>query len=238
MVPEQLSQWRQELAGKTPRNIVRWAAAQFGKQLVQGTGMGAEDQLITHLVANNAPETAVVFVDTGRHFQQTHELLQETREHYDMEIRLHMPQGEDLEQMLEQEGPNLFRKSVALRRRCCEVRKHAPLKRALAPFDAWLSGRRRRQGPDRAELEVIEWDESNQMVRINPLWNWDEKQLWDYLRLNRIPTHDLHREGYAYPACAPCTRALKAGEPPCAGRWWWETSQHQQSGAPTGSLCV
>ena len=222
MAPEDIQHWKSELTGKTPRKIIRWAGEQFGRKLVQGTGLGAEDQLITHLLASDAPDTAVVFVDTGRHFQQTHELLQETRERYDLDIRLTLPDGEELEQMLHDEGPNLFHRGEALRRRCCAVRKHDPLKRALAPFDVWLSGRRRRQGPERAAVDVIEWDAANEMVRINPLWDWDDKQLWDYLRMNHVPVHELHQQGYAFPGCAPCTRALKPGEPPCAGRWWWE----------------
>jgi len=237
MVPEQLAQWREELKDKTPRNIVRWATALFGKKLVQGTGLGSEDQVITHLLADSAPEADIVFVDTGRHFQQTHELLQETNTHYGLDIRIHFPNGESLEQMLAEDGPNLFHKSVALRRSCCAVRKHDPLKRALAPYDAWLSGHRRRQGPEREELEVISYDEVNQLVRINPLWNWDDKQLWDFVRLNGVPTHDLHQQGYAYPACAPCARALKPGEAPCAGRWWWE-GEDQSTNSRAQTLCV
>lgn len=223
MLPEELTAWRDALQDKRPREIVRWAAAQFGRQLALATGLGAEDQIITHLCADNAPQTTVVFVDTGRHFQQTHELLQHSRETYrDLEFRVFMPNGVALEEMLDQHGTNLFRQSPELRRHCCLVRKHEPLKRALAPFDAYFSGRRRDQAPEREQLQVVEWDEQNELVRINPLWNWNERQVWDFVRLNAVETHELHTQGYAYPGCAPCTRAVKPGEPSCIGRWWWE----------------
>lgn len=226
MTPDIVKQWQEELHGATARNVIRWAIKQFGQDLVQASGFGAEDQVITHILADNAPGARAVFVDTGRHFQQTHELLAQTAEYYDIDIRIHMPDGKTLETLIGEHGANLFHKSLTLRRQCCAVRKHQPLARALAPYQAWLSGRRRQQG-DR-KVEVISWDEGHQMVRIDPLWNWHEKQLWDYVRLHQIPHHELHAQGYAFPGCAPCTRPIKPGEASDSGRWWWEERQEHR----------
>ena len=218
----QVAEWNQELEAKTPREIVLWAQGTFGDGLAQATGLGLEDQIITHLVAQNQPGTPIYFVDTGRHFQQTHDLIQETSRFYGVEIRVHVPHAEELEKLIDTYGPNVFQRSPELRRACCAVRKHDPLARALAPFAAVLTGRRAEQAPHRQDLRPLTWDAKRDQVRIHPLWSWREKQVWDYVRLNGVPTHELHNVGYSFPGCAPCTRAIKPGEPFAAGRWWWE----------------
>ena len=132
--------------------------------------------------------------------------------------------------MVAEKGLDLFYESVENRKLCCHIRKVEPLKRALQGLKVWICGLRREQSVTRADLNVIEWDEANGLYKINPLIDWTEKQVWDYVHAEKIPYNKLHDQGYPSIGCAPCTRAVKPGEDVRAGRWWWESPDKKECG--------
>jgi phosphoadenosine phosphosulfate reductase len=132
--------------------------------------------------------------------------------------------------MVRASGINLFYDGVEQRKRCCRVRKLEPLRRAFSGLDAWICGLRREQSVTRQEVRLIEWDEANGLVKINPLIDWSEEQVRAYIAEHKVPYNPLHDEGYPSIGCEPCTRAIEAGEDIRAGRWWWESPQHKECG--------
>ncbi len=129
-----------------------------------------------------------------------------------------------------EEGINLFFDSIENRKLCCSIRKLKPLKRAINGLDAWITGLRKDQSVTRNHLQIVEWDETNELLKINPLINWTEQDVWDYINLNNIPVSPLHRKGYASIGCQACTRAIEVGEDVRAGRWWWENPETKECG--------
>ena len=127
-------------------------------------------------------------------------------------------------------GPNLFYEGIEKRKLCCEVRKLRPLRKILSTLDAWICGLRREQSVTRTRVEKIEWDENFSMVKLNPLADWTEEHVWNYIRGNNVPYNKLHDNGYPSIGCAPCTRAVKPGEAARAGRWWWEEPEKKECG--------
>jgi phosphoadenosine phosphosulfate reductase len=116
------------------------------------------------------------------------------------------------------------------RKECCGIRKVQPLRRALTGLNAWVTGLRRDQAVTRTDTAAVEWDEGNEMVKVNPLVDWSEEQVWDYVRAHEVPYNALHDQGFPSIGCAPCTRAIKPGEDVRAGRWWWENPEDKECG--------
>ncbi len=123
-----------------------------------------------------------------------------------------------------------FYRSVEMRKLCCAVRKTHPLKKLLSTVDAWICGLRREQSITRTAVEPIEWDEANGIIKINPLFDWTEKQVWEFIRANDIPYNILQDRGFRSLGCAPCTRAITVFDDIRAGRWWWEDPEHKECG--------
>jgi phosphoadenosine phosphosulfate reductase len=133
--------------------------------------------------------------------------------------------------MVARKGPNLFYESVENRLLCCNVRKVQPLTRHLATLDAWITGLRRDQWATRTNIRKVEIDHDHgAIVKLNPLAEWTEGEVWAYIRERDLPTHPLYAKGYTSIGCAPCTRAVAPGEASRAGRWWWETNAPKECG--------
>jgi phosphoadenosine phosphosulfate reductase len=145
-------------------------------------------------------------------------------------IEVLFPHPADVEPMVRDRGPNLFRHSIENRKLCCHARKVKPLERRLAGLEAWITGLRRQQAVTRSDLEVTQWDEAHELIKFNPLADWTEDQIWDYIRTYNVPHSRLHDRGYPSIGCAPCTRAIAPGEDVRAGRWWWEQPEHKECG--------
>jgi phosphoadenosine phosphosulfate reductase len=173
----------------------------------------------------------VFTLDTGRLNQETYDCMDAMRERYGIEIEVFFPNASSVEQMVRQNGLNLFYRSVEARKLCCDIRKVEPLNRALKNLDAWMTGLRREQAPTRTDLRKVEVDRGhNGMAKINPLIDWTFDQIWEYIRENNLPYNNLHDQGYPSIGCAPCTRAIKPGEDIRAGRWWWENPETKECG--------
>ena len=143
----------------------------------------------------------------------------------------HAPDAGQLQRLVDRHGPNLFTRSVEQRLLCCNVRKVQPLTRYLAGIDAWVTGLRRDQWAGRTDIRKVEIDHDHgAIVKLNPLAEWTEDEVWDYLRENDVPVHPLYAKGYTSIGCAPCTRPVAVGEPKRAGRWWWESNAPKECG--------
>ncbi len=227
---EKIQSYNRDLKDASAREIISFFCAEFADQIAFATSLGAEDQVITHMIANTDPTVRIITLDTGRLFQESYDLIDITRKKYGMVIHISFPDGEDVEEMVSAHGINLFYDSVENRKLCCHIRKVEPFKRALRGLDAWFSGLRKDQSVTRKNRELVEWDETNEMIKINPLLNWTEAQVWDYIKTHGIPYNPLHDKGFPSIGCLPCTRAILPGEDLRAGRWWWENPDNRECG--------
>lgn len=213
-----------------PREVLSWFATAFNGKIAFSTSLGAEDQVITHLLASLGKQIRIFTLDTGRCFQETYDLLDITTKKYSIEIAVLFPQTSSVEAMVNDKGINLFYDSIENRRLCCDLRKKEPLKRALRGMEVWITGMRQEQSVTRSGAALIEWDDSAQIIKLNPLIYWTNDMVWSYIRQHHIPYNELHDRGYPSIGCSPCTRAVQPGEDIRAGRWWWELPQNKECG--------
>lgn len=203
----------------------------FGAGAVQASSLGAEDVVITHLMAQIDPKFHSFTLDTGRLNPETYELMGRLTQKYGLDLEVLFPDSAEVEAMVRAKGVNLFYESLENRKLCCEVRKLKPLNRVLAKHSAWICGLRREQSATRTGVEKIEIDAVHGgILKINPLADWTRSEVWDFIKANGIPYNRLHDQGFASIGCAPCTRATAPGEPERAGRWWWENPDTKECG--------
>jgi len=195
--------------------------------------LGAEDMVLTDLIARHAPGIDMFTLDTGRLHEETYRLMQKVADQYDQPLRVYFPQPEAVQQYATGHGVNAFYESIELRKTCCQVRKVEPLGRALNGKAAWITGLRREQAVTRRDLPEREFDAAHGIEKFNPLAAWSEEEVWAYLHAYGVPFNELHERGFPSIGCAPCTRALAAGEDVRAGRWWWEDPQSRECGLHT-----
>ncbi len=190
-----------------------------------------EDLAIIDLLHSLAPQVRVFAIDTGRLYEETYEVAEALLQKYQLQIDWYLPQTEALQKLEREKGLFSFRESLDNRHECCRIRKVEPLSRALKGHSGWITGQRRSQSTTRSALAGIEIDAShNNMVKINPLIDWSNEEVWEYATTHRLPVNRLHSQGYPSIGCAPCTRAIKPGEDVRAGRWWWENPEHKECG--------
>ncbi len=216
------------LIDATEQTLTR-IAAQFSPA-VFASSLAAEDMVLTDMILKAKLPIGIFSLETGRLHQETLAVLDKVKTRYDHDITLYRPQPEAVAAYVEQHGLNAFYNSVEMRRECCRIRKVEPLGRALAGNKAWITGQRRAQSTTRAELHVQEDDAAHAMTKFNPLADWSEQDVWDYIRANDVPYNALHDQGYPSIGCEPCTRAVQPGEDVRAGRWWWENPDSKECG--------
>lgn len=200
---------------------------------VFANSLGAEDMVLTDLIARHYSGIGMFTLDTGRLPQETYDLMQKVKEHYGVAIYAYFPDASTVEDYVAQHGPNGFYDSIALRKRCCFIRKVEPLKRALAGKKAWVTGMRREQSATREELELSAYDSDHGLQKFNPLRDWSEKEVWSYIKQHNVPYNALHDRFFPSIGCAPCTRAITPGEDIRSGRWWWENPESKECGLHT-----
>lgn len=190
-----------------------------------------EDVVLIDILRKVAPQVTVFALDTGRLNEETYEVAEAVSLRYRLAIDWYFPERQAVEDLEREKGLFSFRESLENRHECCRIRKVEPLSRALAGKTGWITGLRRAQSVTRDGLAAIEIDERNGgLLKINPLLDWNDEQVWAYAEEHRLPVNRLHRQGYPSIGCAPCTRAVKEGEHPRAGRWWWENAEHKECG--------
>ena len=185
---------------------------------------------MTDIIVSQDKSTRIFTLDTGRIFPETYQLIDKTNLTYGISLEVFFPDYREVQDMVRQEGINLFYNSIESRHRCCQIRKLEPLGRAFKDLDAWICGLRREQAVTRKDMQIVEWDEQHQLLKVNPLIAWTEQQVWDYIKAHHVPYNKLHNQGYPSIGCEPCTRAVKPGEDIRAGRWWWESPDHRECG--------
>lgn len=220
----------QQFAGKSAIEVLNWFLREYKGKIGLASSLSIEDQAITEMICKIDPSCRIFTLDTGRLFPQTYSLISKTKDRFGKQIEVYFPDYKAVEAMVGEHGVNLFYESVELRKRCCHVRKIEPLKRAFEGLEVWICGLRREQSVTRADNNVVEWDKGNGIIKINPLIDWSEAQVWDYIKQNQIPYNVLHDQGYPSIGCQPCTRAVKEGEDLRAGRWWWENPEQKECG--------
>lgn len=221
---------RNELTGLSAEESVRHVFERFGARAALASSLGAEDQVLTHMAWRKDREPRIFVIDTGRLFRETAELIGETEARYGAHFEVFHPDEAAVREMEDRYGRDLFYDSVEKRKLCCETRKLEPLRRALSSLDVWITGLRRGQSVTRAGVESAEWDESNGLIKINPLHDWSEERVWDYIREHGVPCNPLHDRNFPSIGCEPCTRAVSPGDDIRSGRWWWEAPEHKECG--------
>lgn len=230
MQKERIRDLNQQLKEAEPQEVIRYFQSEFGKKMVFATSMGAEDQVLIHMISEIDPSIPVFTLDTGRIFPETYDLMERTEDKYRIRIKIFFPDRDRVEEMVNEKGINLFYRSIENRELCCQIRKNDPLTRALKDYDVWICGLRREQSMHRSSNELVEWDDQHQMIKVNPLINWTSNQVWRFVKNHSIPYNVLHDKGYPSIGCQPCTRAVISGEDFRSGRWWWEKSDHKECG--------
>lgn len=220
----------ERLQGCSAQEVLSFFINEYVGKLALGSSLGAEDQVLTDMIARIDTSTKIFTLDTGRVFPETYQTLQETNEKYGINVEVYFPNSEKVERMVNEKGINLFYNNVENRKTCCHIRKIEPLKRAMMDVDVWVTGIRREQSVTRILTEVVELDHINNKIKINPLLDWTEEDLWEYIRENEVPYNKLHDKGFPSIGCEPCTRAIKEGEDVRAGRWWWEAPEQKECG--------
>jgi phosphoadenosine phosphosulfate reductase len=218
---------RTALEGLDAVAAMRYLAEQFPGAVAFSTSFGQEDQVIADMIWRAKLPIRVFTLDTGRLFQETYDLMDLTRARYKQPFEVYFPETASVEKLLYDKGPNSFYESVENRKECCYIRKVVPLNRALQGVKVWITGLRAEQSENRQDLDALEWDESRQLYKYNPLIHWSFEQMMEYINQQHVPYNKLHDKGFISIGCAPCTRAIEPGEHPRAGRWWWELSKKE-----------
>jgi phosphoadenosine phosphosulfate reductase len=209
--------------------LLREAAEDHAGRVVQATSLGVEGMVLTDMIARHALPVAVATLDTGLLHPLTLALIARIRAHYGVEVEVFRPGNEQVVRFVQRHGAQAMRRSVDLRHACCALRKLEPMERLLAGRSAWVSGLRREHSAARRHAPFYELEDSGR-EKFYPLADWSEADVWAYVARHGVPTNPLHDAGYPSIGCAPCTRAVSAGEDPRAGRWWWEQGEAKECG--------
>lgn len=220
-----------ELEALSTEDIIKWAYDLHGDKIAIASSFGAEDVVLIDIAQRIIDKPRVFTLDTGRLHQETYKLIDQVRKDYQIDIEVFFPNYKAVEEMVKDNGLDLFYKGIKYRKLCCKARKIDPLKRALTGLKGWICGLRKEQSQSRTDLKKIEIDEANNgIIKINPLIGWSIDEIWNYIQENKVPYNPLHDEGYPSIGCEPCTRAIQPGEDVRAGRWWWENPEQKECG--------
>jgi len=225
-----IEKFKKLLADKGTKEVLDFFINDLGVKVSLASSLGAEDQVLTDLMYEVNKDADIFTLDTGRLPKETYDLIERTNEKYKKKIKVYFPQTQEVESLVNEKGMFSFYNSIDDRKECCYIRKIEPLKRALKDLDVWITGLRREQSITRDKMELIEWDEANGLLKINPLIDWSEDDIWIYIKRNNVPYNKLHNQGYPSIGCEPCSRAVKEGFDIRSGRWWWENPEHKECG--------
>lgn len=227
---QQIEAWNERFAASSPQEMLRFFMQEYGERLALSSSLGAEDQVLTDMMVGIDPGVRIFTLDTGRLFPETYQLIARTEDHYHIKMEVLFPPTGKVEDMVREHGINLFYKSLEQRKLCCHVRKLEALHRAFSGLDAWVCGLRKEQSVTRSQVHRVEWDETNHLLKLNPLADWTEQDVWNYIKGKGVPYNVLHDKGFPSIGCQPCTRAVAPGQDVRAGRWWWEDPSQKECG--------
>ena len=221
-----------ELQNKKPRSILRAALENFDNIAISFSG--AEDVVLIDMALNIRKDIQVFSLDTGRLHPETYRFIEKVNQHYKINIELLTPDRASLDPFVKENG--LFSFYQDGHQECCGIRKVEPLRRKLSQLDAWITGQRKDQSLDtRQDIPEVQIDEAfssaeKQLIKFNPLLNWNSAQVWDHIEAYQVPYNELHEKGFTSIGCEPCTRAVLPNQHERAGRWWWESGNKKECG--------
>ncbi len=234
-IATKLDDWKaesEELESLSTEELLKWALKTIHPRMALACSFQAEESVLIDMMHRlQGSDFRIFALDTGRLNQETYDCMDAIRKRYNIDVEVYFPDAARVEGMVRSHGLNLFYNTVDFRKLCCGIRKVEPLNKALKNLDAWITGLRREQSITRADVRKVEIDKDHGFIlKLNPLIDWDQKQVWDYIRENNVPYNKLHDQGFPSIGCAPCTRSIKPGEDSRAGRWWWETPESKECG--------
>ena len=209
--------------------LLQEAVLEHGTGLLQSSSLGAEDMVITDLIARHKLPISVATLDTGRLHAETLALLPQIEARYGLKVNVFSPVNDAVINFVRVRGADAMYESLALRKECCAIRKLEPLSRMLDGHTAWITGLRREQSNNRAIVPFRELDQ-NGRTKINALADWSWADVWHYIAAFDVPFNALHDQFMPSIGCAPCTRAISVGEDFRSGRWWWENDDAKECG--------
>jgi len=227
---DKIDQLNQQFERTSPEEVLRYFLAEYAGKIALSSSLSIEDQVLTDLIVKIDKTAKIFTLDTGRLFPETYSLIEKTNLLYGIKLDVFFPDYQAMEKLVKTEGINLFYNGIEQRKACCRVRKMEPLKRAFKGLDVWICGLRREQSVTRQDVQLVEWDEANQLIKLNPLINFTEDEVWAYIKEHNVPFNKLHKQGFPSIGCQPCTRAVQPGEDIRSGRWWWEDPEHKECG--------
>jgi phosphoadenosine phosphosulfate reductase len=210
-------------------DVLRWAIDRYHPSIKVACSF--QNLVVVHMALKINPDITIFAIDTGRLHEETYQCADDLQRKLGTQVEWFFPKHDAVESLERGKGLFSFKESVENRQECCHIRKVEPLERALSDLDAWITGLRRDQNVTRTGTGKIEIDHVHGgIVKINPIvdWSWDRVQ--DYVREHELPYNHLFDRGFLSVGCAPCTRPVRAGEHPRAGRWWWEQAEHKECG--------
>jgi phosphoadenosine phosphosulfate reductase len=215
---------------KSPEEVLSYFLTEYKDRIALSSSLSIEDQVLTDMILKIDPQARIFTLDTGRLFPETYSLIDKTNMRYGIKLEVKFPDYNKVEELVKKEGINLFYAGIEQRKACCHVRKIEPLKRAFEGLDVWICGLRREQSVTRQNVQLVEWDEANGLIKLNPLIEFTEQQVWEYIKTHGVPYNKLHDQGFPSIGCQPCTRAIQPDEDIRAGRWWWENPDQKECG--------
>ncbi len=223
-------EWNRQFRDASIDQFLSYFLNKYDDRYVVASSLSYEDQINTHVSLKIRPNARIFILDTGRLHKETYDVIDQTSLLYDFKYEILKPNERDVSNMVNKFGLNLFYDSIDNRKKCCSVRKVEPLSRVLSTADVWVTGLRSQQSVTRTSLELVQWDDTFNLLKLNPLANWTEDEVKEFVRINKIPFNKLHEKGYPSIGCEPCTRAIKDDEDIRSGRWWWEDPEHKECG--------
>ncbi len=211
----EIKQLARRFESSNVEEILEWAVERFAPHLAMTSNFGAEGVVLIDKLAHIAPQTPIIYLDTGFQFAETDQLKERLQGYYKLNIIEHRAELSVVEQNRIY-GERLYERNPDL---CCRLRKVEPLRKALEGYDAWLAALRRDQSPTRANIGIVEWNARHNLVKVNPLATWTRRDVWDYIVRHNLPYNPLYDDGYTSIGCAPCTRRMVAGAHERSGRW-------------------
>ena len=206
-------------------DVLEWAFSEFQSDVALASSF--EAPVLVHMAVCINPNVQVFSIDTGRLPEETYQCAQDLEERYGVKVEWYFPKNDDVEALEREKGLFSFKKSLDARHECCGIRKVEPLSRALNGLNAWITSLRKDQSVTRSELNKVEYGD---IIKINPIADWSDEQVKQYIKDNHIPYNRLLDRGYMSIGCSCCTRAVEFGNDTRSGRWWWEEPEHKECG--------
>ncbi|MFB6344793.1 MAG: phosphoadenylyl-sulfate reductase [bacterium] len=231
--PESLSeQDLKQFEDWSGQDIISWAFETFGDDAAIGTSLQHTGMTQIDLASRETKGFRVFTVDTLRFHDETYEFIESVQEHYDMNLEIYKPDPEEVQDMIDRHGEYLFFDSREKQQLCCDIRKSHPHDRAVQTVDVWICGLRRDQSDERSEVPKAQFtrEAGKKVLKLAPLADWTEDEIWNYIEENNVPYNPLFDEGYKTISCRICTTPVQDDEDKRDGRWRWFNNHDRECG--------